>query len=232
MERVQLILQFLQRVAGGLQRNIRRHLTDETAHVLAPLNSTAVFAVTDIPALPPRDAADVVADVRIADRAVIFAALQHAGRMPRDAAGVGQRAGLVVDAAVFEKIIDCAVKVTQLFDVKLFIGHARVYRGKVRAAHHAARAFAHDAAGVALALNNARHAARRNDAAGFIQRCDAADLLRGDDRPGKDTGVDAPVVFCHDAAHGALRAGRRDRALHAQVFHRAAALQPAEQCKT
>ena len=229
MERVQLVLQFLQTVAGGLQRNIRRHLADQTAHVLAPLDLAAVFAVADIAALPPGDAADVVAHVRIADRAVILAALQHARGMPGDAAGVGQGAGLVVDAPVFEQIVDRAVKIAQFFNIEFFIGHARIHGGKIRAVHHAARVFAHDAAGKALTLNDARHAAGRDDAAGLVQARDAAHLLRGDDRPGKDAGVDAPVVLRRDAAHRALRAGRRDAPLHAQAFHRAAALDAAEQ---
>ena len=68
---------------------MRLYLPDDAADVLAPGDLAVVRASDDAPALPPDDAADIVADVRIAHRAAVCAVFYERAAQPSDAADVG-----------------------------------------------------------------------------------------------------------------------------------------------
>ena len=70
---------------------VRLRLTDDTANVLTPHNVTHIFTVDDRTALASDHAADIVADMRIADFTFVGAACHRAGRSSGDAACVISR---------------------------------------------------------------------------------------------------------------------------------------------
>lgn len=70
---LQLVLQLLLCALGDGHGDIRLDLTGDAADVLAAVDRAGVRIIEQIPARHARNAADVVADVLIADRAGIFA---------------------------------------------------------------------------------------------------------------------------------------------------------------
>ena len=85
-------LELVDEVAGLGNGEIRLHLSDYAADVLASAHISPVLAAVDIAGLPACDAADIVAVVLIADGAGVEAALHYAGAQPDDTAGVGHGA--------------------------------------------------------------------------------------------------------------------------------------------
>ena len=64
------------------------HLTDDAAHILAAVDHAVVGAEIHKAVAAARAAADVVAEVWVADRATVDAGEQAAGGIAGDAAGV------------------------------------------------------------------------------------------------------------------------------------------------
>lgn len=89
-ELLQLILQLLLCALGDGHGDIRLDLPGDAADVLAAVDCAGVRIIEQIPARHARNAADVVADVLIANRAGIFADCDQASIPARDAACGGR----------------------------------------------------------------------------------------------------------------------------------------------
>ena len=75
--------------AGDLGAHVGLHLARDAADILAPADRALVGAGADLSAAAPRDAADVVADVLVANGGFVHALGDGARGVARDAAGVG-----------------------------------------------------------------------------------------------------------------------------------------------
>jgi len=89
-ELIELRLHHGELAGGDLGADIGLHLSGDAADVLAPADRAAVCAGAHLPAAAPDDAADIVADVLVADGGLIHALADRAGGVARDAAGVGR----------------------------------------------------------------------------------------------------------------------------------------------
>ena len=89
LELIQPRAQVRQSAAREVPLGVRLYLPDDAADVLASGDFAVVRAAGNAPALPPGNAADIVADVRIAHRAAVRAVLYERGAQPRDTSDVG-----------------------------------------------------------------------------------------------------------------------------------------------
>ena len=77
-------------LAGGdLRAHIGLHLAGDAADVLSPADRALVAAREHLSAAAADHAADIVADVLVADSGIVRARRDRAGGIARDAAGVG-----------------------------------------------------------------------------------------------------------------------------------------------
>ena len=91
-ELIELRLHHGELAGGDFGADIGLHLSGDAADVLAPADRAAVCAGAHLPAAASDDAADIVADVLVADGGLIYALADRAGGVARDAAGVGRDA--------------------------------------------------------------------------------------------------------------------------------------------
>lgn len=82
------VLDIFQGMAGGLDGDIRFHLSDNPTGILAAIDGAIVDAGGEKTGLAAADAAHIVAQMRIADGTGIGAALDDTAGIAADAAGV------------------------------------------------------------------------------------------------------------------------------------------------
>ena len=216
-------------LAGGdFGTDIGLHLAGDAANVLAPADRAAVRAGAHLPAAAPDDAADVVADVLVADGGLVHALADRAGGVARNAAGVGRDAERVElgELGEVERELEA-----QIAEVDGGVCALDVHIGAVFARNDRAEVIARDAAGHVLAEDSARGLARADDARDGVAARDAADIALAGNRAVEGAAFDRAVVFTRDAAEVLAVARGRESALNAQVFDDAVLLHHAEKTR-
>ena len=100
LQRSQLGLKLLHTVIIELQRNIRAHLTDDTAYILAALNSAIAAAAADQTILTANDTTHIIADMRISHRTVIHTITNLTGRISHNTASIGYIRAILTAAGI------------------------------------------------------------------------------------------------------------------------------------
>ena len=237
-QRVHQIMQALQiarHLRGGacahVERDVRLHLADDTAHVLAAVSRAPVRAAGYQSALAADDAADVVADVLEADIAPVRAANDDAGGEAHDAAHVCGGVGLFRLFLVVRIIRDAGKRqiIQALRGRDGRVAGVDVHARGVRAVGNGSEVLADNAADIMVARNVALGLAVVDHAGGFVRARDAADVACAADRAGERAAGDRAHVGADDRADLTHRACGIDVARHLQVLDRAALLHIAEQ---
>ena len=223
---LQLVLQLLLCALGDSHSDIRLDLTGDAANVLAAVDRAGICIVEQIPARHARNAADIVADMLIADRAGIFADCDQTSIPARDAAcgGRGEEGLRSGEIGKVERHIDLDIAETQRSVYIIDIDAAAV-----RAMPDGARILARNAARGVRTLPLALKRAADNLPGGLIAAHDAADLRVALHHAGERAADDSAVIFARDAAAGDLVAARSYRARNIQVCHASAGQNRAEQ---
>ena len=223
---LQLVLQLLLCALGDSHSDIRLDLTGDAANVLAAVDRAGICIVEQIPARHARNAADIVADMLIADRAGIFADCDQTSIPARDAAcgGRGEEGLRSGEIGKVERHIDLDIAETQRSVYIIDIDAAAV-----RAMPDGARILARNAARGVRTLPLALKRAADNLPGGLIAAHDAADLRVALHHAGECAADDLAVVLTRNAAAGDLIAARSYRARNIQVCHASAGQNRAEQ---
>ena len=217
-----LVAELLQKGLAVQQRHLRLQLAHNAANVLAALHAAAVGAAVEQAALPSGHTAGVVADVRIADAALIAAVLEDSGGVARHAPHVrpaGEIRGRVRDGAFLQHGLGCG------FLLQL----GGVDAAQIDALHGAAEVLAHNAARVQLAGQASLKGAARQLAARFIPSGNAAGVRAAPHRAGEGAAQQRSFVAPGHAAHDIARPGGGNRSLHAEILHDRALLDGSEQ---
>ena len=219
-------MQLLLCALGDGHGDIRLDLTGDAADVLAAVDRAGICIVEQIPARHARNAADVVADVLIADRAGIFADCDQASIPARNAAGGGRgeeglRGGKI---GKIKRGVDLNVA-----EAQRRVNVVNIDAACIRAVPDGARILARDAARGGRALHLALERAADDLAGHLIAARNAADLRVALHHAGECAADDLAVVLTRDAAAGDLIAARSHGARDIQICHASAGQDRAEQ---
>ena len=222
MQHIQLVGQLLQRVLRVKQRTARLHLAHDAAALLAGVDCAVVDAALDIAGLAAHDAADVVANVLVANGAAVQAGAENARGRARDAADIGDvRRTLGADQIIQR----------QLRKVDFVLVDSGVDAGVVAAVDDNAAVLAYDAADKVRAVDAAAGGAAVDRAAVEVGARDAAHDGRARGNTLEPAIDERTGVAAHDAAHGGAAARRHRAAAHSQIVHHAASLDVAEEAR-
>ena len=223
---VELLLHLGEGAVFNVEVHVRLHLPDDAAHVLAPVYLALVRAACHEAAAAPRDAADVVADVLIADYRLVDAAADNAGGVPGNAARVGGGVHRVARGELCQ--IHGRVDGEILYRERL-VPALGVDVGGVAARGDEPKVIPNDAARHFAAENRALGNAGLYAAVYGVLSGNRAGVHAAVDRACEAAGGDAPVVHARNAADSLRRAGDVQRAGYGQITHSAARAYHAEQ---
>ena len=225
---LELLLHLIHSAFRQLDGDIRLHLADNAAHVLAAAHAAFVDTAANLAAAPSGNAADIVADVLMADGGLIGAVGNRAGGIARDAAGIRrnieridprQLSNIQREGQVDTAQVNCRIGA---FDVDKLIVAAHVDPAEV---------VARDTAGHILAEQRAARRARADHALRTVFAGNATGIARAGHRSGEIASGDFAVVFSGDAADRFAFAVRADAALDIEVDNRRAHLHTGEQAR-
>ena len=233
VHQIMQLFQFLGHLRRGarahVERDIRLHLADNAADVLAPVGRAPVRAAGNQPALAADDAADVIADVLEADVAPVRAADNHAGGEAHDAAHIRGGVGLLRLLLIVRIVRQKRQIVETLRSRGGRVAGVDVHACGVRTVGDGAEILSDRAADIMVARDIALGLAVVDHAGGFVRACDAADVARAADRARERAAGDRAHIGANDRADLTHRAGGIDVARHRQILDRAALLHIAEQ---
>ena len=226
VELIQFCAQPGDQVVTQRETEIRLHLTDDAAHILAAVDHTVVGAEIHKAVAAARAAANVVAEVRVADRAAVDTGEQAAGGVAGDAAGI--RGGVpAFHCADGNKVGEGGGWVdAQIVKAERGIDICRIHAGGVDARAQRAEVIAGDAAGVAI--GGAAPRAVGAQPALLVAAGDAAHGTVALDDAEERALLQRAVVAADDAADKFLRAAGRDLPLDLERVDEGAALEREE----
>ena len=177
--------------------NVRLHLSCDTAHILTAKDFCRILAAVYIAAVPAYNAAHIVANVRITNGCLVFAALDDAGGITGNAAGIHScRTGIqrgqlgVVRQKIKGNILRVDGRVnTDGIDISL-----------VFAADHDAQIATRNAAGHIRSKDRTAGLAPGNLACQRIHTGDTARVAGTDNTACKGAVCNGAIIFTHDAA--------------------------------
>ena len=229
VELIQLRAQPGNQVVTQRETEMRLHLTDNAAHILAAVDHAVVGAEIHKAVAAARAAADVVAEVRVADRAAVDAGEQAAGGVAGDAAGI--RGGIpAFHCADGNKVGEGGGGVdAQIVKTERGIDIGGVHGRGVDARAQRAEVIAGDAAGVAIGGDAAARGAVGDETALLVAAGNAAYGAVALDDAEEGAFLQRAVVAADDAADGFLRAAGRDLSLDLERVDKGAALKREEE---
>ena len=217
-----LIAKLLQEGLAVQQRHLRLQLAHNAADILAALHAAAVGAAIQQAALPPGYAADVVADVRIADTALVAAVLEDSG-------GIARHASYICPAGEIGSRVRDGVFLQHGLGRGFLLQLGGVDAAEIDTLHGAAEVLPHNAARVQLAGQASRKGAARQLAARFVLSGNAPGVRAAPHRAGEGAAQQRSLVAPGHAAHDIARPGGGNGPLHAEILHDRALLDGSEQ---
>ena len=219
-----LLAQSLQIILGQKGLDMGLDLTHNAAHILPTHEVAAVLAVFNEAAVPAGNAAQIIADVRIADGTGIAGGSNGAAGIAGDTAGVAGRIGHMQIRLSAQIQVEVQI---QLGNVDRRIHTFGVDGHGVAAADDLAVVIAGDAAGAVAAGEAALGGAAVQGA--IVAARDAAGIAFAGDGAGEGAVFQAAVVFACDAAGIAALSPGLHSALHGQIPNPTGGLDNAEQ---
>ena len=161
MQNIQIVTHLVQSVRRGVQPKIRLRLPDNSADILSAMHLRVVLTAQQIARLSACHAANVIPNVRIADLAIVFAALHHPVTKADHAANVrvGQGASLrflLGNPVFFQNSRRIRIQIRQRL---LFFLIFRIHIRRILTFRQKAGVFARNAANGNLAVNLAGNTA-------------------------------------------------------------------------
>ena len=228
---VQLLKLLLDLTSGALAQlhtDIRLELAGDTADILSSADAALIRAAQDLAAAASGNAADVVADVLVADGREIRAVHDRAGGIPGNTAGIRRnvrRIGLRQAREIHGKVqIDAG-------DIHARIGAFNVHEGAIPAGADIAEIVARNAAGHVLAENRPACTGGADDRGGRVLTGYAADTSRAGDRAGEAAIGNKAPVLTGNAADAVRIDIRSHAALHVQIAEDTALLHHGKQSR-
>ena len=216
---VHLALHPLQGVLAVLQNGLGLHLAHNAACLLAALHGAVVFAALDIAGLIPRNTAHIVAHMLIAHGAAVHAGADNAAAGARNAAQIGDAGALFGFQQAFQR------NIRKLHLVFTLLG---VDGGMVGARAHNALVFTGHAAHKMGAVHHALHRTVNDQAAGLVHGGNAAHIVKARDKAHKVAAFHHARIVGGNAAHVAPATRGGGAALHRELANGAGFLHIAE----
>ena len=195
------------------------HLAHNAACLLAALHGAVVFAALDIAGLIPRNTAHIVAHMLIAHGPAVHAGADNAAAGARNAPQIGDAGALFGFQQAFQR------NVRKLHLVFILLG---VDGGMVGARAHNAFVFTGHAAHKMGAVHHALHRTVNDQAAGLVHGGNAAHIVKARDKAHKVAAFHHARIVGGNAAHIAPAARGGGAALHRELANGAGFLHIAE----
>ena len=216
-------VQLIADTAAAFQNQIRGHLTDNTAYILAAQNIAAVYTSSQITGLAAGNAAYIISIVLVTDGCGIFTGLYNAGIDAGDTAYIGYGIDLGIGKGLnTENIIQI-----QRFERKSFLKYFVIDGSVIAAITDGAFIIAHNAANKVLGRHGALRYAILHDAIVFTGN--AAGIQKTGYGAVELTVAHKAIVGAHNATYRTAGAAGGYGTGDLQVYDRAFGAQIAEQ---
>ena len=209
-----------------MQGNIRHHLADDAAYILAPLNLAAIDAGGHVSALASCNTAHIVSYMRIAYSPSVGTALDYSGGETDDAACIS-RYSIFGRILFFQNTVKGVFQTGYISGCQICIADRRIDCRRIFTAQQRTAVLPGNAAGILRSPYYTGNRAAGDCAA--VGSGDAAYIAASCHDTGETAIFKRTVVFAHKTAHGILRSRRSDFPLNGQVFHGTAAFDSTEQ---